>query len=71
MLFLPPSALGRVAPTARLEGIEALSAHLNRATWAASGRRRFLSFSTPMLKSFVGLSVLQFSISYCLAHHQY
>lgn len=47
------------------------SVHLSRGMRAASGRRHFLSFSIAMLRYFVGLNALRFSISYSLALHQY
>lgn len=71
-----PGSGGRAAPGDRgrqeqAGGTGALSAHLSRGTWAASGRRQLLSFNILMLKSFVGLNVLQFSSSYSLALQQY
>lgn len=59
MLLLPPSVLGRGAPTTRLQGTEAFNAHLNRGMWAAFVRRQCLPFNTPVVFFFCLCAAVQ------------
>lgn len=66
--FMKPTVMEKGPITRwRAQGLPVLTSGM----WAACGRRQLISFSTPILKYFVGLSVLQLSISYSLVLHQY
>lgn len=66
--FMKPTLMEKGPITRwRAQGLPVLTSGM----WAACGIRQLISFSTPILKYFFGLYVLQLSISYSLVLHQY